>query len=134
MVSVEDLDNFYVPRARLEKLPERFVGRVLRIEERPDSNYPNYTALYIDIGIEDPKTIEQAEGEVLTQKMRGMHISELLVPAMRKLGFDDTDALVGKAFVFEAQMPSFAGSNPRWIPVAAPNGKKTRRRGKKQAN
>jgi len=134
MVSVEDLDNFYVPRARLEKLPERFVGRVLRIEERPDSNYPNYTALYIDIGIEDPKAIEQAEGEVLTQKMRGMHISELLVPAMKKLGFDDTDALVGKAFVFEAQMPSFTGSNPRWIPVATPNGKKTRRRGKKQAN
>jgi len=134
MVSVEDLDNFYVPRARLEKLPPRFTGRVLRIEERPDSNYPNYDAIYMDIAIEDPKAIEQAQGEVLTQKMRGMHISELLVPAMRALGFDDTDALVGKAFVFEAKMPSFAGSNPRWIPVGVPNGKKTRRRGKKQAN
>jgi len=134
MVSVEDLDNFYVPRARLEKLPPRFTGRVLRIEERPDGNYPNYTALYIDIAVEDPKVIEQAEGEVLTQKMRGMHISELLVPAMRRLGITDTDELVGKAFTFELQKPSFSGSNPRWIPVATPNGKKTRRRGKKQAN
>ena len=63
-----------------------------------------------------------------------MHISELLVPAMKKLGFDDTDALVGKAFIFESQKPSFECSNPRWIPVGVPNGKKTRRRGKKQAN
>jgi len=134
MVSVEDLDSLYVPRARLEKLPPRFTGRVLRIEERPDSNYPNYDALYMDIAIEDPEAVEQAEGEVLTQKMRGMHISELLVPAMKRLGITDTDELVGKLFTFELQKPSFEGSNPRWIPVATPNGKKTRRRSKKQAN
>lgn len=128
MVSVEDLDEVYVPRARLEKLPEKFTGRILRIEEREDSNYPGYSALYMDIGIEDPKAAEQAEGELFTQKMRGMHIHELLVPAMEKLGIRDTDDLVGKAFVFEQKMPSFSGSNPRWIPVATPDGKRTRRR------
>ena len=128
MVSVEDLDEVYVPRARLEKLPEKFTGRILRIEEREDSNYPGYSALYIDIGIEDPKAAEQAGGELFTQKMRGMHIHELLVPAMEKLGIRDTDDLVGKAFVFEQKMPSFSGSNPRWIPVATPDGKRTRRR------
>ena len=128
MVSVEDLDEVYVPRARLEKLPAKFTGRILRIEEREDTNYPGYNALYMDIGIEDPKAAEQAEGELFTQKMRGMHIHELLVPAMQKLGITDTDELVGKAFVFEQKMPSFSGSNPRWVPVATPDGKRTRRR------
>jgi len=128
MVSVEDLDEVYVPRARLEKLPEKFTGRILKIEEREDTNYPSYPALYMDIAIEDPKAAEQAEGELFTQKMRGMHIHELLVPAMEKLGIRDTDDLVGKAFVFEQKMPSFSGSNPRWIPVATPDGKRTRRR------
>ncbi len=128
MVSVEDLDEVYIPRARLEKLPEKFTGRILRIEEREDTNYPGYSALYMDIGIEDPKAAEQAEGELFTQKMRGMHIHELLIPAMQKLGITDTDELVGKVFTFEQKMPSFTGSNPRWIPVATPNGKRTRRR------
>lgn len=134
MVSVEDLNDMYVPRARLEKLPPKFTGRVLQIEEREDTNYPGYSALYMDIVIEDPEAVKQAEGEVLTQKMRGMHISELLVPAMKRLGITDTDELVGKLFIFELQKPSFEGSYSRWIPVATPNGKKTRRRNKKQAN
>ena len=133
MVSVEDLDNVYVPRARLEKLPEKFTGRILRIEEREDTNYPSYPALYMDIAIEDPQAVEQAEGELFTQKMRGMHIHELLIPAMQKLGITDTDELVGKVFTFEQKTVSFSGSNPRWIPVAAPNGKRTRR-SRKRAN
>ncbi|MCD6124487.1 hypothetical protein J7J62_04880 [bacterium] len=128
MVSVEDLDETYVPRARLEKLPAKFTGRVLRIEEREDSNYPGYSALYMDIAVEDPKAAEQAEGELLTQKLRGMHIHELLIPAMQKLGITDTDELVGKLFTFEQKMPSFEGSNPRWVPVATPDGKRRRRK------
>ena len=117
MPTIESLNEDFVPRARLDLIPDKFLGRITSIEEKEDTNFPGYQALYMEIAIEDPKAIAKAEGDAFTQKMRGMHVNELLIPAMTEVGVTDTDDLVGKSYVLEKKYSSFEGSNPRWVPT-----------------
>jgi len=120
MATIESLNEDFVPRARLDLIPDKFLGRILNIEEKEDTQFAGYQALYMEIAIEDPAAIAKAEGDAFTQKMRGMHVNELLIPAMQECSVTDTDDLVGKSYVFEKKYASFEGSNPRWVPT---NGK-----------
>ena len=120
---IDDLKERYSPIARLDKLPPTFTARVENIEEKEDAKFPTYDALYIRARLTNQKLIEAVGGSVVIQKFRPMHQAELLIPAMEKLGIRDTNDLIGKTFVFNAQKPSFDGSNPRWVPVGVPNGK-----------
>ena len=120
MPTIENLNEDFVPRAQLDKIPDKFLGRITSIEEKEDTNFEGYRALYMEIAIEDPAAIAQAKGDAFTQKMRGMHVNELLIPAMAECGVTDTDGLVGKSYVLEKKYASFEGSNPRWVPT---NGK-----------
>ena len=128
MTTIEDLNGDFVPRARLDLIPDKFLGRITSIEEKEDTNFPGYQALYMEIAIEDPAAIAKAEGDAFTQKMRGMHVNELLIPAMSECGVKDTDDLVGKSYVLEKRYASFEGSNPRWVPT---NGGKKGKKGKR---
>ena len=130
---IDDLKEKYSPIARLDKLPPTFTARVENIEEKEDAKFPTYDALYIRARLTNQKLIEAVGGSVVIQKFRPMHQAELLIPAMEKLGIRDTDDLIGKTFVFSAQKPSFDGSNPRWVPVGVPNGKRGKST-KKSAN
>ena len=130
MTTINNLNEDFVPRARLDLIPDKFLGRIVDIEDKEDTNFPGYKALYMEIAIEDPAAIAQAEGDAFTQKMRGMHVNELLIPAMQECGVIDTDDLVGKSYVFEKKYASFEGSNPRWVPT---NGKGKAKKGKRTA-
>ena len=130
MATIEDLNEDFVPRAQLDKIPDEFLGRILSIEEKEDTNFPGYKALYMEIAIEDPAAIKKAEGDAFTQKMRGMHVNELLIPAMTECGVTDTDNLVGKSYVLRKTYASFEGSNPRWVPT---NGKAKKGKGRRTA-
>ena len=130
---IDDLRERYAPIARLDKLPPTFTARVENIEEKKDAKFPTYDALYIRARLTNQKLIEAVGGSVVIQKFRPMHQAELLIPAMEKLGIKDTDDLIGRTFVFNAQKPSFDGSNPRWVPVGIPNGKRGKST-KKSAN
>jgi len=131
-MKIDDLKERYSPIARLDKLPPTFTARVEAVEEKEDTKFPGYDALYIRARLTNQKLIESVKGSVVIQKFRPMHQAELLIPAMEKLGITDTDELLGKTFMFSAQRPSFNGSNPRWVPVAldGKRGKST----KKSAN
>lgn len=120
MTDIEALNVDFEPRAQLDLIPDKFLGRITEIVKKEDTNFPGYKALYMEIAIEDPAAIAKAEGDAFTQKMRGMHVNELLIPAMTECGVTDTDDLVGKSYVFEKKYASFEGSNPRWVPI---NGK-----------
>ena len=128
MATIEGLNEDFAPRARLDLIPDKFLGRIVDIEEKEDTNFAGYKALYMEIAIEDPATIAKAEGDAFTQKMRGMHVNELLIPAMSECGVKDTDDLVGKSYVLEKRYASFEGSNPRWVPT---NGGKKGKKGKR---
>jgi len=117
MTDIATLNDEFVPRARLDLIPDKFLGRILSVEEKEDTNFPGYQALYMEIAIEDPAAIAKAEGDAFTQKMRGMHVNELLIPAMHECGVTDTEDLVGKSYVLEKKYASFEGSNPRWVPT-----------------
>ena len=129
---IDDLKEKYSPIARLDKLPPTFTARVENIEEKEDAKFPTYDALYIRARLTNQKLIEAVGGSVVIQKFRPMHQAELLIPAMEKLGIQDTVYMIGKTFVFSAKKPSFDGSNPRWVPteVDGKHGKST----KKSAN
>ena len=129
---IDDLRERYASIARLNLLPEKFTAKVESVEEREDAKFPGYDALYIRAKITDKKVVQSVNGDTVIQKFRPMHVTELLVPAMEKLGIRNTEDLIGKTFTFTAQSPSFAGSNPRWVPVAldGKRGKST----KKSAN
>ena len=128
MTTIESLNEDFVPRAQLDKIPDKFLGRITSIKEKEDTNFPGYQALYMEVAIEDPEAIAKAEGDQFTQKMRGMHVNELLIPAMSECGVTDTDDLVGKSYVLEKRYASFEGSNPRWVPTnGGKNGKKGKR-------
>ena len=130
---IDEMKEKYSPIARLDKLPPTFTATVENIEEKEDAKFPSYDALYIRARLTDQKLIEAVGGSVVIQKFRPMHQAELLIPAMEKLGIRDTNDLIGKTFVFNAQKPSFDGSNPRWVPVGVPNGKRGKST-KKSAN
>ena len=132
-MKIDDLRERYAPIARLDKLPPTFTATVESIEEKKDAKFPTYDALYIRARLTNQKLIEAVRGSVVIQKFRPMHQAELLIPAMEKLGIRDTDDLIGKTFTFESQSPSFGGSNPRWVPVGVPNGKRGKST-KKSAN
>jgi len=117
-MKIDDLKERYSPIARLNLLPPTFTATVESIEEKEDTKFPGYDALYIRARLTNQKLIESVNGSVVVQKFRPMHQAELLIPAMEKLGIRDTDDLIGRTFVFTAQKPSFDGSNPRWVPVA----------------
>jgi hypothetical protein len=129
MTSIKELNEDFVPKARLDAIPDMFLGRLTSIESREDRNFPGYDAVYMDIAIEDPAAIAQAEGDAFTQKLRSMHVDQLLIPAMHECGVTDTDDLVGKSYVFEKKKVSFEGSYPRWMPTNG-NGKKGKGTGK----
>ena len=129
-MDINNLNEDFVPRARLDLIPNKFLGRLTSIEEKEDTNFAGYKALYMEIAIEDPAAVAQAEGDAFTQKMRGMHVNELLIPAMTECGVTDTDDLVGKSYVFEKRYASFEGSNPRWVPT---NGGKKGKKGRRTA-
>ena len=114
---IDDLKEKYSPIARLNLLPPTFTATVESVEEKEDTKFPGYDALYIRARLTNQKLIESVKGNVVIQKFRPMHQAELLIPAMEKLGITDTDELLGKTFVFSAQRPSFDGSNPRWVPT-----------------
>ena len=120
---IDDLKERYASIARLNLLPETFTAKVESIEEREDAKYPTYDAVYIRAKITDKEVVQSVNGDTVIQKFRPMHVTELLVPAMEKLGIHRTEDLIGKTFIFTAQSPSFGGSNPRWVPVGVPNGK-----------
>ena len=130
---IDEMKEKYSPIARLDKLPPTFTATVENIEEKKDTKFPSYDALYIRARLTNQKLIEAVRGSVVIQKFRPMHQAELLIPAMEKLGIRDTNDLIGKTFVFNAQKPSFDGSNPRWVPVGVPNGKRGKST-KKSAN
>jgi hypothetical protein len=130
MTTIDSLNEDFVPRARLDLIPDKFLGRITSIEEKEDTNFQGYQALYMEIAIEDPAAIAQAEGDAFTQKMRGMHVNELLIPAMQECGVSDTEDLIGKSYVLEKRYASFEGSNPRWVPT---NGGKKGKKGKRTA-
>jgi len=130
---IDEMKEKYSPIARLDKLPPTFTATVENIEEKKDAKFPSYDALYIRARLTNQKLIEAVRGSVVIQKFRPMHQAELLIPAMEKLGIRDTNDLIGKTFVFNAQKPSFDGSNPRWVPVGVPNGKRGKST-KKSAN
>ena len=117
MTTIEALNENFVPKARLDLIPDKFQGRLINIEAGEDKNYPGYDAVYMDIAIEDPAAIAQAEGDMFTQKLRAMHVDQLLIPAMQECGVSDTDDLVGKSYVFEKRKVSFKDSYPRWMPT-----------------
>ena len=117
-MKIDDLKERYSQIARLNLLPPTFIATVESIEEKEDTKFPGYDALYIRARLTNQKLIESVNGSVVVQKFRPMHQAELLIPAMEKLGIRDTDDLIGRTFVFTAQKPSFDGSNPRWVPVA----------------
>ena len=132
---IDDLRERYASIARLNLLPEKFTATVESIKERKDAKYPTYDAMYIRAKITDKEVVQSVNGDTVIQKFRPMHVTELLVPAMEKLGIRDTKDLMGKTFIFTAQSPSFGGSNPRWVPVGVPNGKQVRGKStKKSAN
>jgi len=116
-MKIDDLKERYSPIARLNLLPPTFTATVESVEEKEDTKFPSYDALYIRARLTNPKLIEAVKGSVVIQKFRPMHQAELLIPAMEKLGIRDTDDLIGRTFVFTAQKPSFDGSNPRWVPT-----------------
>ena len=129
---IEELKQNYTQIARLNLLPETFTAKVESIEEREDAKFPGYDALYIRAKITDKKVVKSVNGDTVIQKFRPMHVTELLVPAMEKLGIRNTEDLIGKTFTFTAQMPSFDGSNPRWVPTEVDG--KHRKSTKKSAN
>jgi len=128
-MKIEELEQNYTAIARLNLLPEKFTATVESIEEREDAKFPGYDALYIRAKITDKKVVKAVNGDVVIQKFRPMHVTELLVPAMKKLGIRSTEDLIGKTFTFTAQSPSFAGSNPRWVPTEV-DGKRARGKNK----
>ena len=117
MTDIATLNEDFAPRARLDRIPDKFLGRITSIEKKEDTNFPGYKALYMEIAIEDPAAIAQAEGDAFTQKMRGMHVNELLIPAMKEVGVTNTEDLVGISYILAKTYASFEGSNPRWVPT-----------------
>ena len=102
------IDDRYVGPIAHEKgftLPDEFYAKVLGIEEKKDKY--GKPAIFMRIRLPN--------GEINTQKYLGEHIHKLLIPAMKKLGLEDTTNFIGNTYKFIKKETS-PHSKVRWIP------------------
>jgi len=105
-MSFENLEKIAHRSVNLETLVPTFHGTVL--------------AMLIT---KDPKTesdvlmmkVEMDDGKQLTQKLKGMHIAELLDVNLKNMGITKMSQIVDQKFKFEKT--TFRIGFPRWLPT-----------------
>jgi len=102
-MKLDEMREMSSERTELDKVPDKFDGKVMDETTKPDSRGKN--GLFV--------TIESPEGAI-TQKYLPMHLT-ILVECLAALGIDDTKQMVGQNFTW--QIKKMRIGNSRWFPI-----------------
>lgn len=109
MKEFENLERIAKRSVNLETLVPQFEGKILAMlitrDQKTDS----------DVLMMKVELVEDDDVKQLTQKLKGMHIAELLDVNLPSMGITKMSQLVDHKFVFKKT--TFRIGFPRWLPI-----------------